>query len=202
MIKATIPSLKATPGGHINTQSGRQICLLVPSEDTIEICDIAGALSLICRFGGQTSRFYSVAQHSLLVAALAPEDLKREALMHDASEAYLGDVILPVKRLISEAYSPIEQQFTWVINQKFGIDFPASKAIKEFDLLALELEYEALVQGDATRLVATMQRKDMIIAGSEAFYQPVVAQMAFLKEFNNLFPNHAIKELNGTSGTD
>jgi uncharacterized protein len=201
MLQANNYDLKTTPEGHFTTQTGKLINLRKPTEDTIEICDIASALSLICRFGGHVSRFYSVAQHSLLVAALAPDDLKQEALMHDASEAYLSDVIKPLKNLISECYCPVEEEFTWIINQKFGLDFPASAAIKELDLLALELEYEALVKGDATRLVATMQRNDMIIAGSEAFYQPVVAQMAFLKQFNNLFPNHAIKEINGTCST-
>lgn len=192
--KSAFHPIKSATDGVFNTANGKLIDLLEPAEEAIDIEDIANALSLICRFGGHTSRFYSVAQHSLLVAALAPDSLKKEALLHDAAEAYLGDVIKPLKLLIGEAYTTIEDIFENVIFQKFGVDQNKLNAIKEFDLQALEFEHEALQCGDATRLVAALQRHDLIVGGTETFYRPLIARMKFLEEFNKLFPNQAISK--------
>ncbi len=201
-LKMTVPidnwlPMEATGRTRFNTVEGRAIDLRKPSEEAIEICDIAGALSLICRFGGHVNRFYSVAQHSLVVCALAPDDLKREALLHDAPEAYLGDVIKPLKRLLGPAYRELECCFEDLICRKYGVDPGMIKAVKEFDLLAQELEHEALRLGDATRLVAVMQRNNMVIDGTEAFYRPLVAKIQFLEMFNLLFSNYATKGDNG-----
>lgn len=62
--------------------------------------DIAHALANICRWTGHTSRFYSVAEHCIRAAAIAPPECKLHVLMHDATEAYLGDVATPLKMLV------------------------------------------------------------------------------------------------------
>src|SRR5690554_4041634 len=72
----------------ISTRSGRNVSLLNPSAGQIEIGDIAHGLAHQCRFNGQTSKFYSVAQHSVLVAFILPAELKLAGLLHDAAEAY------------------------------------------------------------------------------------------------------------------
>ncbi|RYF85792.1 MAG: hypothetical protein EOO03_12755, partial [Chitinophagaceae bacterium] len=90
--------------GTFNTASGLAIDLNNIHSRDININDIATALSRIPRFGGHTCAFYSVAQHSVLVAALAPDYLKKEALLHDAAEAYLGDVIKPLKHILGKKY--------------------------------------------------------------------------------------------------
>lgn len=81
-----------------------------------KIEDIAHALANICRWTGHTSRFYSVAEHCIRAAAIAPPECKLHVLMHDATEAYLGDVATPLKLLLPE-YSRIEDaHWTWIGN--------------------------------------------------------------------------------------
>ena len=83
-MKQTHHNVHAVYDGLFNTASGGTISLIEPLLETITIGDIACGLSKVCRFGGQIKDFYSVAQHSVLVCMLAPDDLKFEALMHDA----------------------------------------------------------------------------------------------------------------------
>src|SRR4051794_27255584 len=88
---------------HIPTASGARFDPFAPDAASIEIRDIAHALGNLCRFGGHCRVFYSVAQHSCLVADLverrgAGVECVHWALLHDASEAYLGDLPHPVKR--------------------------------------------------------------------------------------------------------
>lgn len=84
------------------THSGRKMDLAAPASHAVHTSDISHALGNLCRFGGHTRSFYSVAQHSVLVATLLPDELKLAGLLHDAAEAYLGDVIQPLKLLLKE----------------------------------------------------------------------------------------------------
>lgn len=93
---------KPTPS-MIEVASGEFVSLRGPEPSTIKVDDIAHALSHICRFGGHTHVFYSVAQHSLLVHDLvehlgASPEVRLAALLHDAHEAYVGDLTTPLKR--------------------------------------------------------------------------------------------------------
>lgn len=81
----------------ILTQSGQQFDLLRPTASMIKPVDIAHALSRLCRFNGHTRAHYSVAQHSLIVASLVPVEHQLVALLHDAPEAYIGDMTRPLK---------------------------------------------------------------------------------------------------------
>lgn len=81
------------------TWSGRQLNPATMTPDDVDIADIAHALSNICRYGGHASRFYSVAEHSVLVATRVHPALRLAALLHDAAEAYVGDIPRPLKRL-------------------------------------------------------------------------------------------------------
>lgn len=134
--------------GIFNTASGKIINILDPNPDDIDIEDIAGALTKICRFGGNINRFWSVAQHSILVAWLAPLSHRREALLHDASEAYLGDVIKPLKVILGDAYARLENAFMGVIATKMELDPVKLHEVKQFDLRALEIEHECFQKGN------------------------------------------------------
>ena len=95
--------------GWFLTSTGRRFVPQLPAASKIDIEDIAHALSQLCRFGGHCCEFYSVAQHSVIVSLNVPPEHRFAALMHDAAEAYLGDVIQPIKRLLPE-YKAMESE--------------------------------------------------------------------------------------------
>lgn len=85
-------------GDWFQTYTGKRFYPIDPKPEDVEIYDIAHSLSLLCRFNGHCRSFYSVAQHSVLVADKLPDELKLFGLLHDAHEAYTGDFISPLKR--------------------------------------------------------------------------------------------------------
>ncbi|MGZ8505707.1 MAG: hypothetical protein ACXWW0_00240 [Bacteroidia bacterium] len=128
--------------GSFNTETGAEINLQNPSIEMITRRDIVTALSKICRFGGHVPKHYSVAQHTVLVMLLAPAHLQQAALLHDAAEAYLGDVIKPLKVLLGDAYANLEHTFEKLIFEKFNVDINLLQKIKSYDMKALEMEHE------------------------------------------------------------
>lgn len=132
--------------GKFNTASGLKMDLNNPRPDLITLSDISIGLANTCRFGGQlpNCRYYSVAQHSVLVALMAPKHLRMAALFHDAPEAYLGDVIKPLKVMLGKKYEELEADFEAAIAQKFGISPLDFEEVKPYDKQALEVEFEWL----------------------------------------------------------
>lgn len=90
----------------VQTYTGKRFVLASPDAAAVCIDDIAHSLSLQCRFNGHTREFYSVAQHSLLVASLLPGRAALYGLLHDASEAYTGDIVTPVKSTLRCGWRP------------------------------------------------------------------------------------------------
>ena len=131
----------------VSTRSGRRVALLNPSPAQIVIGDIAHGLAHQCRFNGQTNRFYSVAQHSVLVASILPRELRLAGLLHDASEAYLGDIVQPLKELLPE-YQTIEANFCNVLGARFNVDLSPNEAIHKADLIVLATERRDLMPMD------------------------------------------------------
>jgi len=109
-------------GDWMVTFTGRRFWPYDPRPEDIELRDIAHALSMLCHYGGHVREFFSVAQHCVLVAEHLPEHLKLEGLLHDAHEAYLGDVIRPVKRNIGSAYHAAATRLDEAIAEKFGLE--------------------------------------------------------------------------------
>ena len=128
----------------ISTRSGRRLYLQNPSPAQIHINDIAHGLAHQCRFNGQTNKFYSVAQHSVIVASMLPPKLKLAGLLHDAAEAYLGDIVQPLKELLPD-FGLIEARFTEVIGQRFNVNLQHHDAVKKADLIALATERRDLM---------------------------------------------------------
>lgn len=111
---------------YLTTYSGYHINPLEPKAEDIQLRDIAHALSLICRGNGQTTHFYSVGQHCINCAKEAKArgysvKVQLLCLLHDASEAYMADLIRPIKQYM-EGYQKIEDAFLKVIMQRFGIN--------------------------------------------------------------------------------
>lgn len=172
--------------GVFNTNSHRLINLLNPTEESINIDDIAHALSHICRFGGHCNLFYSVAQHSILVAHLVPEEYRLAALLHDAQEAYLGDVIAPLKHLLNGTYQTLEHNFETIIQKKFGLENTefSKKIIKQADVQALELEHEALIKNEPGKLIEIMEEMKIIV-NNKFVYDANMAKKLFKICFND-----------------
>ncbi len=110
---------------YMKTYLGIKLNPLNPDEKDIRIEDIAHALSYICRGNGQVSHFYSVGQHCINAAkeAIAREESSRvilAALLHDASEAYMSDVIRPIKQFLPK-YKEIENNFLEKVYNRFGL---------------------------------------------------------------------------------
>lgn len=133
----------------VNSYSGQKIDLIDPKPDSILPIDIAHSLSMQCRYNGHISQFYSVAEHSVYVSKLFEDTYLEEnfalyGLLHDAAEAYLGDIVSPLKRLISD-YSVIEKRFQEVIFEKFGLDPELPEIIYEVDRRMLATEAKQLI---------------------------------------------------------
>lgn len=127
--------------------SGKLFDIVKPTPDQIELKDIAHSLSNICRFNGHCKEFYSVAQHSVVVASISPYEHKLAALMHDASEAYLCDLPTPIKRgvKLGKIYKEFEAKVEDVIADCFGFEYPYHESILYADSIALAAEALALM---------------------------------------------------------
>jgi len=148
-----------TQDAWIQTFTGKAFPIWDPKPEHIVIEDIAHALSNMCRYGGHTNSFYSVAQHSTLVAGVVGSagrehnlDLLRAALLHDASEAYLVDVPTPIKRSLPD-YKVIERKIMTAICERFGVPVGAldSPIIHWADKVVLVTEYRDLMGHECTR---------------------------------------------------
>ena len=107
-------------GNYIQTFTGKYFYVEDPQEDEICIADIAHALSMQCRYNGHCPRFYSVAEHSVLLARMVPKDMKRWALLHDASETYVPDVPRPFKKYLA-GFKEIENKIMVVVAKKYNL---------------------------------------------------------------------------------
>lgn len=107
-------------GDWIQMHSGIAFWPMDPRADEVRLEDIAHSLSLLCRFGGHCSRFYSVAEHSVHVARLCSPEVALWGLLHDASEAYVVDLPRPIKRQLPE-YAEIEGLVQFAIAEHFGL---------------------------------------------------------------------------------
>jgi hypothetical protein len=150
--------------------SGRRLDLIDPSPLDIEIADIAHGLARVARWNGQTSgaHIFSVAQHTLLVEAIARRrtSLDRRArlalLLHDAPEYVIGDMITPFKAVIGESYKAVEHRLLAAIHLRFGLPpaLPAelTKLVKSCDRAAAYLEATQLAgfgESEAKRFFGT-----------------------------------------------
>jgi hypothetical protein len=181
-------------GGWFLTYTGRQFWITDPHPDDVDIADIAHALSNVCRFGGHSRVFYSVAQHCVHVVQRLRELQvgvygELHGLLHDASEAYASDIVRPLKREI-RGYREIEARLMRVIYEGLGIEEP-----NDFD-------HEIVKTADNELLLA--ERRDLIRhrdipwdIPAEPWAQhitpwaPAVAEDAFMREFLTLRPRVA-----------
>jgi len=134
----------------IQTFTGKKFYPLEPKKEDINITDIAHALSNQCRFAGHCTQFYSIAQHSVLVSLMCPEQHMLRALLHDAAETYLVDIPSPLKVLPEfEPYRIAEKRLMDVICEVFDLDKDEPDIVKYVDkrMLATEARDLTLTEG-------------------------------------------------------
>ncbi|MEK0337335.1 MAG: hypothetical protein QQN41_07870 [Nitrosopumilus sp.] len=169
------------------TYSGKLLDLNNPKIEDINIRDIAHSLSMICRFNGCVDKFYSVAEHSVKAYLLVKQENKLEALLHDAVEAYIGDVTRPLKSLLPE-YRAIELKWSKVISQKFGIPIKKSLEIKRIDGILQVTEFlKMMIRPDNLDSIPTpvsFEDADMTIEISN--WTPLEAEQYFLECYREI----------------
>jgi len=175
----------------IQLASGRYFDYTNFDTKDIDIRDIAHALSNLCRYTGHCRAFYSVAQHSVHVSDILPRELALEGLLHDASEAYLGDVNRPLKLLLPE-YRHAEEQVDRVIRRRFGLPEIESPEVKEADNILLVTESRDLMpkcpddEPDEWAWAHNIPRLDREIMP----WPPALAKSMFVQKFTQLTGVH------------
>ncbi|WP_162094736.1 phosphohydrolase [Pseudomonas chlororaphis] len=129
----------------ILTYTGKRFDPWSPAANLIEPRDITHSLALLCRFNGHTREFYSVAQHSCMVADLVPDEDKLAALLHAATETYLGNTGRPLKERV---HVDAEDWIWHCICTRFNLDRKLPVTVRHADLVALATERRDLMPTD------------------------------------------------------
>lgn len=135
----------------IQTYSGILFFPFDPKPEMIDIRDIAHALSLKVRFNGHVKDFYSIAEHSLFVSKHCDPNDALWGLLHDAADAYLPDVAMPMKPCIDGFYQ-MENRVLRCIIEKFGLTWPKPASVKLADNIATVTEARDFMRGSSSYL--------------------------------------------------
>ncbi len=198
-IKARGLITEDTSKNAMQTWTGKMLDVTDPDPDQIDIFDIAHHLSLMTRFNGACKHFYSIAQHSVLCAKQAKswhyprpseEKLELALLMHDAAEAYVGDIVRPLKRAMPD-FVVYENKVMDAINERF--DLPRVAEISGFERAVKEVDNRMLVTEKLQLMVPTVR---WAIEGIFEPYdlelerwEPRAAEMLFLSHFARFRPD-------------
>jgi hypothetical protein len=168
-------------GDWMQTYSGRQFWPIDPRSDEIFIEDIAHALSMQCRYAGHSLRFYSVAEHSVLLSDVVSPEHALWALLHDASEAYLTDVIRPLKPYLT-GYKFREKKVMQAVAERFRLKGEMPSEVEQADS-------RICLDERAQNMAATSH--DWSLEGGPLgvflqFWSPAKAEAEFLQRFIEL----------------
>lgn len=167
-------------GDWMQTYTGLQFWPLDPREDEVDIRDIAHSLSMQCRYGGHSLRFYSVAEHSVHMARMVSPENALWALLHDAAEAYLADVPRPLKRHLP-GYKEAENQVMRAICDHFGLPHEMPAEVHKAD--------ERILSDEIHQNMTPMawHAKHALPLGVELqFWEPPTAELYFMDTFRKL----------------
>lgn len=181
-------------GPWMQTYSGRQFYPLNPSPNDVDIKDIAQALSQMCRFNGHTDLFYSVGQHCVEVSQAVPGKFALQALLHDAAEAYVGDMIRPLKHgvpALYDVYAPIEDDILACVMERFSLPTKLPQEVEDADLLVLATEARDVMG----HLVADWELGVKPLNRSIVPLDALSTKVYFMQRFTELHTRH-VDEMN------
>lgn len=166
----------------ISVTGGEFFDLLRPENSEYDIDVIASALSNLCRYTGHVTRFYSVAEHCVLVSKIVPSKYALEGLLHDASEAFVGDVSSPLKKLLPD-YQEIENNIQADIARRFELQYPFPEEIHKADKQLYWSERKVIAPA-----VDAMWNKEFRASRKvePQGWTPARAKREFLKRYNEI----------------
>jgi hypothetical protein len=180
-----LPGHEGRLGYYMVVSSGIHYFPCDPRIEEIDLADIAHHLAFQCRFGGACTRWLSVAEHSVLASYFEPDLDPREKLMHDAAEAYLQDMIRPLKYLpqFREPYLELERRNERLIAEKFGLEYPWPESVKRADEAMATLEMrDNIACEDKGKLHDPRRIPDFELQ----FWSPYEAEWAFRRRCEEL----------------
>jgi hypothetical protein len=178
------------------TYTGRRFWPLDPRPEDVSFRDVAHALSNVCRYGGHARHFYSVAEHSRLLAEFFEgqrrRDAARFALLHDASEAYIGDMVRPLKGHML-AFSQAESLVQDAIFTAAGLEGDIPAAVHQADTAILVNEARLLFGAETLRQAGWtwVLERPPLRAIKLVTDDPLDAEHKFTQAFARLFPDVA-----------
>jgi len=158
----------------METFTGTKFYPMKAEVEDIRIEDIAHSLANICRWGGHTKFHFSVASHSVMLSKLVPPRYALEALLHDATEAYLGDIPTPIKKTLP-LYEKAEQKLAQAIYKHYKLQYPFPKEVEVFDDVCKQIEYHNLLEDGV--------KTDEVLVPK---ITPKQSKEEFIKRFNQL----------------
>lgn len=168
----------------MQTYTGVHYTPTAPRVEDVRIRDIAHHLSMLCRFTGATKRFYSVAEHSVLVSQVVPPEHALAGLLHDATEAYVNDLSRPLKASwLLWGYNTVEARNWRVIAQRFELPRVLPPEVKAAD--------NAVCQTERLELMSTSDHVDWYLLGEAAkvtinCWSPEKAEDNFMRRYFEL----------------
>lgn len=162
----------------VTLHSGAEIDLTNPNVDDVTLEDIAHHLSHMCRWNGAPEHFFSVAEHCIRAAEIAPKEHKLSVLMHDCEEAILGDNITPLKEMVPELVE-LGNRIRVTLLAKFGVVYDED-AVKYYDRQQLRWEldwiindskYKGLLPSDAKKLFLKKYKEYFLEADTIQVYK-------------------------------
>lgn len=173
------------------TYSGMKIDPFNVPHYLICIADIAHALAYQCRYNGHCNKFYSVAEHSVLISQALERDGRgvdaaKWGLLHDASEAYLGDMVSPVKKQIDKKFKFAENRIEKAVAEVFGLSGKVPDTVHEYDTRIRKDEMESLFRFIYTpeEYMTRIAPLSVPITG----WMPEEAENNFMIRYNELWP--------------
>lgn len=183
------PKGNDTKKAYIATFTKKQFFLLVPRLEDIDIVDIAHALSLQCRWTGHCKFHYSVAQHSYYCSFIGPDKEAFDRLMHDAPEAYIGDLNRPLKHYTEAgvAYRRQEAIIQKAIAERFGFSVVEPPSVKIADNSMLFAEKKQIMGYTFKEPQEEINQYDVSNGIVIESWSPAQAKEMFLKRFEELY---------------